>query len=354
MKTELFHLFRPNSAQWDSWIGRANADFYHMSAYHRFIEGMSGNQAWLAVYGSQDKFIAWPYLIRPIDGTDFFDGTSVYGYTGPVVANVMENDHVFINDAWKRILGTWKAQGLVTMFTCFHPILGNSALCESFKTGTSSSDEGLLTMGQSVSIDLAVNPDNRLAAYKKQFRQDLKRSIKLGLKVELDEQWNHFDSFVRLYRANMASLDADPRYWYSASELRQLIEALGSNCCLTVIRIEDEIAAALMIVICGDIAQAHLTGIDERFREYSPLKLLLHESANIASNLGAKVFHLGAGLGGVEDSLFRFKAQYSKCRHSFVVGRWVLDDEHYRVLNEQYANESDLSKTSGFFPRYRA
>lgn len=354
MATELFHLFRADSVQWDNWVERADADFYHRSAYHRFIEGISGNKAWLAVYGSEKKFIAWPYLIRPIEGTDLFDGTSVYGYTGPFVTNVTVNDHAFLDDAWKLILETWKEQGLITMFTCFHPLLGNSELCETFKTGTDNSDEGFFTKGQSVSIDLTINPEDRFASYKKQFRQDLKRSIKLGLTVEQDEQWNYFDSFVSLYSSNMASFNADQRYLYTASDLQKLIEALGSNCCLTVIRVEEEIAAALMIVINGDIAQAHLTGIDERFREYSPLKLLLHESADIASNLGAKVFHLGAGLGGKEDSLFRFKAQYSKCRHSFVVGQWVLDDNQYRALNEQHARKSSFSKTSEFFPRYRA
>lgn len=354
MAKELFHLFRVDSVQWDNWIGRANADFYHTSAYHQFIEEVSGNKAWLAVYGSDDKFIAWPYLIRPIDGTALFDGTSVYGYTGPVFANVMENDHVFLNEAWKLIHANWKEQGLITMFTCFHPILQNAQLCETFKTGTDIADESFLTMGQSVSIDLTVDTEIRFAAYKKQFRQNLKRSIKLGLKVEQDEKWSEFDSFVRLYRSSMASFNADQRYWYSADDLRKLIDKLGNNCCLTVIRIEEEIAAALMIVIHGDIAQAHLTGIDERFREYSPLKLLLHESAIIASKLGAKVFHLGAGLGGAEDSLFKFKAQYSNCRHNFVLGRWVLDDNQYLKLNEANAAKSEGSTTSDFFPRYRA
>jgi lipid II:glycine glycyltransferase (peptidoglycan interpeptide bridge formation enzyme) len=267
---------------------------------------------------------------------------------------VATDDNDFLGKAWDLISSTWQEQGLITMFSSLHPILENFKLCESFKTGTASVDEGCFRLGESVSIDLKVSPENRLAAYKKQFRQDIKRSLKRGLKVEQDEQWSGFDTFVRLYRASMANFNADERYWYSAGDLQKLIDALGDKCCLTVIRIEGEIAAALMMVIHDDIAQAHLTGIDERFKAHSPLKLLLHESANIASDLGANVLHLGAGLGGKEDSLFKFKAQYSKCRHNFVVGRWVIDETQYQLLNEKNVPELDSSTPSAFFPRYRA
>ena len=261
MMVDSVRLLRPDMLEWDDWIGRGQSDFYHTAAYHRLFENSGDCRAWMAVFGNTRRFLAWPYLSRPIEGTALLDGTSVYGYAGPVASGCAD-DAAFRADAWRAVLETWRAQGLISMFTNFHPLFDNATLCRDFRASPDSRDEGLLTLGRSVSIDLSTSAECRFQNYKRRFRQDLRRSAKAGLKVSLDKDWMHFRNFVRLYHDTMEYNHADERYRFSTAYLLELRSVLGPKCHLAIARLDQQIAAALLFVIHGEIAQAHLTGID--------------------------------------------------------------------------------------------
>lgn len=351
MPADDLELFDTGSDKWNSLVNNVRSDFYHSAEYHRFIEGTSGTRACLAVYGNSERYMAWPYLVRQIGETGFCDGTSAYGYTGPVT-NARHEDEGFSVEACETIMEHWTDQGLVSMFTCFHPILENSRLCNANPFLENWDGEAIVTLGRSVSIDLSIGSKDRFAAYKKRLRQDIRRSRSRGLEIQLDEKWENFEAFHKLYVASMDRMSADTRYLYSASDLRRLIDLLGDKCHLAIAKVGDHVVSALMFVVYNGIAQAHLTGSDARFNEYSPLKALLHDTAEMASRLGAKIFHLGAGRGGAEDSLFEFKVQFADQTHPFVIGRWVIDQARYQTLVSDHAASAHSS--GGFFPAYRA
>ena len=54
------------------------------------------------------------------------------------------------------------------------------------------------------------------------------------------------------------------------------------------------------------------------------MKLLFDAVRLWANEHDARVLHLGGGVGNRGDSLFHFKAGFSKIRHQFSVWRWVL------------------------------
>jgi thiamine pyrophosphokinase len=73
---------------------------------------------------------------------------------------------------------------------------------------------------------------------------------------------------------------------------------------------------------------------------------------------GNRIFHLGGGLGSRQDSLFDFKASFSKQRHPFYTLRLITDSQNYRNLikaraMEMNINPEELIQTS-YFPAYRA
>lgn len=60
-------VFLPASSElWDR-MDRTPHDFFHTAAYHRIQQQFVGGEAYLAVYGGQDKFVAWPYLLQLVD-----------------------------------------------------------------------------------------------------------------------------------------------------------------------------------------------------------------------------------------------------------------------------------------------
>ena len=77
-----------------------------------------------------------------------------------------------------------------------------------------------------------------------------------------------------------------------------------------------------------------------------------------AKQRGNEVFHLGGGVGSAKDSLYHFKAGFSKQRHNFLTLSLITDKEFYCTLVElraKYLNTEvqELLKTN-FFPAYRS
>lgn len=349
MVAEATKILRADDAGWDAWLARAPHDFYHSAAYHAFAQRMGEGSAYLAVYGTPQQFLAWPYLVNAVSGSDRKDASSVYGYAGPVGIGLKDTE--FRARAWDAMRAAWAQQRLVSLFTRFHPILDNQRYCENMHALAGPHGDELLSPGRSVSLDLSLGREQRRRAYPKILRQEIQAAERAGLAVELDEGWIRYAAFADLYRATMLKNNAQQRYLFSAQYFDQLRAALASDAHLAVVQQNGELVAALLFTVHGHIAQAHLTGVNPAFRSLSPLKCLLEGVADIACDLGATLLHLGAGRGGKEDSLYKFKSRFSSLRHNFVIGRWVLDATAYYALSEECGVEEVAQ--AEFFPAYR-
>ncbi|MBV9999230.1 MAG: aminotransferase class I/II-fold pyridoxal phosphate-dependent enzyme [Verrucomicrobia bacterium] len=76
-----------------------------------------------------------------------------------------------------------------------------------------------------------------------------------------------------------------------------------------------------------------------------------------ANEAGARVFHLGGGVGASQDSLFHYKAGFSDRRHDFAIWRWVVQPGLYRELCARRARVHELQglepASPDYFPAYR-
>lgn len=341
------HVLTPRDPQWDSWLKLAPHDFYHLAAYHAFAESAGEGTPELVVYGNKNRFLAWPYLIREIDD-DHLDATSVYGYTGPT-GHGLEDD-AFRADAWKAVKDAWAERRLVTVFTRFHPLLANEAYCTDFKGAAPTPGGEILHLGRSVSIDLADDRETRRAKYRQVLRQEIKRAEARGLSVDLDAEWHHYEKFVELYAATMQHNDASDRYLFHRDYFNNLVAALQDKVHLAVAHVDGEVAATMLFTVYNGIAQAHFAGVDRAHARLSPLKGLIDGVADIARDFGAAQFHIGAGRGGAEDSLYEFKSRFSRTHHNFRIGRWILD----RETNEALIRRLPYGADPDFFPAYRS
>jgi hypothetical protein len=341
-------LIAASDAEWDEWVRKAPHDFYHRAAYHAFAERMGEGTAWLAVHGSARQFIAWPYLVRPA-GTSDVEATSVYGYTGPTGIGL--EDEEFRRRSWTALLDLWAKQGVVALFTRFHPLLENGRHCVDFHGAAPVPGGEVLHLGQSVVMDLSISRETRRMSYSKILRQEIKGAERAGITVGEDPDWCQYRTFGALYRETMQKNLASNSYMFSDGYLDALRESLTGCAHLAVAAVEDDVAAVMIFTVSGTIAQAHLTGINPRQKKLSPLKVLIDHVADLAAARGAQWLHLGAGRGGFEDSLFAFKARFSHHRRDFRVGRWILDAERYASL--AYASGIDSSSESTYFPIYR-
>jgi len=338
---------------WDEWLARTSHDVYHRAGYHTFATESDGGDALLVVVGNQDKGLAWPYILRSVPGSGLRDVTSVYGYPGPVAWGV-DHDPAFIERAWACMTATWREQGAVTAFTRFHPLLGNADLLTPVATPPRPGDQPTVVFeGHTVAIDCSQDDARARAGYRKALRQEIAASRRAGLKTEHDTSWTHLPDFVRLYRATMDRGQADSSYYVTAEQVQRLRDLLDGDLHLLVTRLGNAVAAVGLFTRLGAIAQAHLVGTDETLPVRSPLKVLLDDARHWARAQGCSVLHLGGGRGAREDSLFAFKKRFSPLRYPFHTGRWVLDQDAYRIL---VADQSGTGPAAGsdFFPAYRS
>ncbi len=121
--------------------------------------------------------------------------------------------------------------------------------------------------------------------------------------------------------------------------------------------VDGEVAAAGLYTICDGIVQAHLGASRQEFAVLSPTRFLDDYARRWAAAEGARVFHLGGGVRGLEDSLFRYKAGFSERRHLFSTWQWVVDPTAYRGLCDRRGpvdvGHAARGGRDDFFPAYR-
>jgi Acetyltransferase (GNAT) domain len=341
-------LLTPDDPAWDCWLARSEHDVYHRSAYHQHSQDAGEGRAFMVVHANARGFMAWPYLIRPAGEGDR-DAYSVYGYPGPLGQGL--EDEPFVQRAWQAARSVWSEQGLVTLFTRFHPLLMNDRFCQGLQGAAPVEGGAIISLGRAVYLDLAQGPEARRAGYPQPLRQEIKRAERAGLKVEEDPDWRFLPEFGTFYRQTMEKNGAERAYYYSDEYLDGLRKALRGYAFLAVAHVDGVAAAMMIFTVTGKIGQAHLTGSNPDFRHLSPLKVLIDRVADLAAARGAARFHLGAGRGGFEDSLFEFKARFSDLRPEFRVGRWILRaDRYHDLVTERFAGAAPDHR---FFPAYR-
>lgn len=353
MPADVVELLAASDIAWDDRLQGTDHDFYHRRGYHALAEESGEGEAFLAVYARGGALLAWPYLLRPVAGSDDVDVGCVYGYPGPVLAPTGSATDLtsFLADAWSALTDTWHAQGAVSAFTTFNPLLGNVVLARGW-TADPSGPEPLLTLGRSVSIDLDLSRGQRLAGYEKETRYEIGRALRAGLRTWVDSDGTHLPDLVDLYAATMRRNAADERYLFSAAYFERLWRSLEGRGRLLVAALDDVVVGVLLFVLHGELAHAHLTGVSEEHLRLAPLNAMLDATADAAQAEGARLLHLGAGRGGREDSLYRFKRRIGAVERDFAVGRWVLDGPRYAALTAGTARSG--ATDASFFPAYRS
>ncbi len=146
----------------------------------------------------------------------------------------------------------------------------------------------------------------------------------------------------------MQRVDADNYYFFNDDYFDRLRTVFGERLELILCLKGEELAAASLFLSAGGITQYHLSATAAPFWRQAPVKLLLAFAGARYHRLGQKLLHLGGGLGGSEDTLFRYKAGFSERRHAFRTWRWIVDKEAYRRLTDKVGQQGGRH-----FPAYR-
>jgi Acetyltransferase (GNAT) domain len=328
-------------------------DFHHLAGYHRVAERRGEGTAFLFTYRDGAYLVALPLLLRPVDEEDpggLQDATSVYGYGGPISSHERMPSEV-VARFHEALRGELISRRVVAVFSRLHPLI--LAAQRELLVGLGQ----LVSVGRTVSVDLTLPADQQWAGYRKKCRRIIEKTRDAGVVCVHDEERVYRREWAEIYGQTMRRVHAAPSYLYDGDYFELLASELGSVLHLFVALVDGTVAAGGLFTICDGIVQAHLGAVSDEFLKLSPTRLVDDTGRRWAHERGARVFHLGGGVGGREDSLFQYKAGFSGRRHEFATWQWIVDAAVYEELCLRRENLAARPPTTtgdaDYFPAYR-
>ena len=312
-------------------------DFYHTWHYHSLEKN---GDPFLFVYEESDVFIALPLLKREIANSGLYDLTSVYGYSGPISNRKFADIGDQILENFKYFfLNFMKTGRYICVFCRLNPFIDQKVLIE--KIG------GISNNGKTVYIDLSISIEEQRIGYEKRLGRQIRHLRKMPYVIKEAKTRDEIRSFTAMYNENMLRLKAEKSYFFNEDYFAAIIKK--DTCKLIVMHDGMKMICGAIIMCCGGIIRNHLSATAVDYVNQSPSKLLTDEISIIGRQRGMKYFHLGGGLGGREDSLFKFKSSFSNLFLEDSTWQFVSDTVTYNDLIKERKNDLDIN----YFPLYR-
>lgn len=340
----------PDDPRWKAFLAKAAHDFYHLPEYVSFAARYEEGDPVAFLAEEQGAGLLLPLLIRPLPEklniqSDGCDALSPYGYPAPILYGSPDGNA--IDALWQKFIELGKERGLISVFMRMHPLL-------SFPKETLQKYGLLIQHGQTVHCDLSLSCEDMLGQTCKNHKRNIRKLQNNGFSTVRND-WTFWHQFMDVYRATMRRVEAKGFYLFSDEYFDDLKKALKDKLDLWVVLSADgEFAAGAVFTVTNGIIEYHLGGTAERFLGVAPSKLMFYDVRNWGKEEGHRVLHLGGGLGGEADSLFKFKAGFSNNYADFFTFRMVLDQENYNRLEEKWRTLSgQVRQDREAFPVYR-
>jgi sugar O-acyltransferase (sialic acid O-acetyltransferase NeuD family) len=344
MQTTSFSIIESNDPIWKQVVSKCvKYDFYHTQAYHN-LESDPENRSLLLVAYFNDALIAFPIIIRPIENTDYFDCTSVYGYAGAISNKKIKDlsqDHIdyFQKEVWQF----FKNNKIVSAFSRLHPLIKNKKIFNNFGE--------LIDLNNIVVIDLKNEEDTQKAYYRKSTSYDIKQLQKKGFVVTEAKTNEEIEAFISIYKQTMLRVNAREYYFFDEAYFKKTLSSEDYNSKLLIAKSNGVVCAGALFIVTNKIMQYHLAGTLNEFIKVSPMKLIIDEARKIGTSIQLDYLFLGGGQTKDEnDTLYKFKSGFSNLNNRFQTWNLIVDINTYNKL----VTEKNINTDSDYFPLYRA
>lgn len=345
-------------AAWDQAVALCGAyDTYHLAGYHRADAGNTMATPYLFFFQKDGGYACFPFLKRKISDVPrletcpYYDATSVYGYPG-VVSSIDAHDAragAFKDSFQKALTSALKQLTIVSFFSRLNPLISTAWLLEGMFD--------IIALGNTVAIDLTKSEAKQKKDMTKGHLCDIKRAKTNGVSVKEDRDFRYLDDFMTVYDATMLRNSAEDHYFFPKKYYLNLKQQLGPALKLVVAKQDKDIVSAAMFLCTDRIIQYHLSGTPAQYLHLAGAKVILDEVRQWGIKNSYSWLHLGGGVGASQDSLFRFKAGFSKIRPAFNIAFAIIEPEIYQQLVDQSnsgpVESEDSNANKIFFPQYR-
>lgn len=318
-------------------------DVYYLSGYSIPFAEHSRLPIYCLCYADDEGKVVYPFHLREIDfAPGYYDMISPYGYGGPLLSSPSER---LAENFRKAMIAYCQEKQIVSEFVRFHPLLQNHQWMEPYMDVEYNRD--------TVEVDLAGNPDDLWSNMAQKHRNVTRKGLKSGAKTVIGREW--LGDFARLYQSTMEHRQASSFYLFSEEFFLKTMETLPEQAELFTVIYEGKAIAGAIVLHSPSFAHYHFAASDREYLHLNPNNILMFSIMQWAQERGICKLHLGGGYQGGEDSLFKFKAGFSKNgRTPFYLGKTVIMPDMYQQLVEEQAKIPGIRQHANFFPVYRS
>lgn len=283
------------------------------------------------------------YFKGNLESKKYFDWSTPYGYGGPLIeGNLSDEDLRLVR---KELYSFAQANGIVSQFIRFHPILQNSKCFDEICNNVNLKQTIVVDTQSIELIWKNMTPNNR---------NMVRKAEKNGVKIVIDHG-ERISEFIKIYKQTMDIRQADDYYYFEDTYFDYIIKNFNKNVIFFYAEFEEKIISASIFFYNQTYMHYHLSGTLQEYRSLASVNLLLTKAAEWAAEKGIKQLHLGGGV-EAEDSLFKFKKNFNRNGLvDFYIGSTIFMKETFDYLVDLRKKlDSDFDEQKKFMIKYRA
>ena len=303
-------------------------DIYFSPEYYSLYQNYGDGEAQCFIFEKNGNIALYPFLKNPITtlgyqlDKEYYDIQGAYGYNGLIASS---DDDGFLADFWEEFDAYCQENDIVAEFMRFHPLLNNQRLA--------SPQMKIYYSRHTVALDLT-DDDIWMHQISSKNRNMIRKAEKEGVTiVESDD----YETFRKLYDGTMSDLHAEDFYFFPPSYYEEYKQTFKDKSLLCLAILDGKVIAGSMFMFSDDYAHYHLSARDREYSRYAANNLILWYGIQKAKERGCKWFHFGGGTtGDDDDSLLKFKKEFSKTLCEFWIGKRVHNQAVYNQIVEQW------------------
>jgi lipid II:glycine glycyltransferase (peptidoglycan interpeptide bridge formation enzyme) len=327
MSVQLFTLNEKNN--WKKYISllpKSQQDIYFSPEYYALHKNYGDGEPFCFVFEQDSELAVYPFLKNKIkeefakSDTEYFDIQGVYGYNG-VLSSSYKTD--FINKFYNEFDAFCKKENIIAEFARFHPLLNNFSFSENHLK--------VIKDRKTVWLDITKSIEN---IWKEEFssknRNMIRKAEKSGLKFRLGASQEDYLVFRKMYIDTMHAVNAKSYYFFNEKYFTDFKSLINEKQILLLAELDGKIIAGLLLMFDGKYAHYHLSARRREYSKFAANNFLLEKAIKLAKEKGAEQFHFGGGnTVNEDDQLFKFKANFSKSRADFYIGKKIHNKKIY-------------------------